>query len=1083
MTELEGLKSSRRGLRSKITVAGKTLVSVASKKPLNKVRIQDAIDEFDRYLSSLDEVQTKIELDKGIGDMDKEVEDALEYRQKAREPRLAACEVLAQLEQESSQHRRDSKGSDSTPRLDVRLPKLVLPSFDGNVLEWQSWWDQFDVSVHKTELPVIQKFTYLKNLLEGEASEAIKGLSLTSNHYFDACTILFKRFGRKERIIFGHVQELLSLSVASGRQSLGSLRKLQDSLVSNVRSLEALGIDGQQYGVLLTPIVLTALPSDIRMQWARQSETKESDLAFLLDFMEKELSLRETTLQFKKEPKYEDRKPKHADKKKSPSPSSTPPTPTSASLTSVSAGSKKGTESKVPPPSRSTPYKKSSRKCLFCESSHWTTSCPQLLKLSVDDRQEKLRDKQICCRCLYRHDKSKSCQKHCVDCGGTHHRVLCPPSKVEEKHTKSHTGCSLAAKPDTNVVMQVLKLEVRGRNGIVEANVLFDSGADRTYVSSDIVKQIDPEFHRSERLAFCSFGNSQSSKEELRNVYSLELRGSKTGCGVISATEVPVVCAPLFRRQVPSEVLSQFGTVELVEDYSQSQHLNIDILIGMDNYWRFVRREVVQIHEDHPGLVALKTVFGWILSGSYGSGDADGPEQVVAHQLFCVQKFSDSDIRQLWDVELEPDHQPDEKVLESFQESIEFHQGRYSVSLPWKDKGQTPLLENNYNSAAKRLKSLSRKLDKEPALKEQYNGALQEMETNGVVEEVPEQELSTQNPVFYLPHRPIVKESSTSTKVRPVFDASAKGPNGLSLNDCMETGPNLLPNLVEILLRYRRWPVALVADIQKAFLQISVRPEDRDVHRFLWELDGVIRTMRLARVPFGNRSSPFILNATIKFHLNKFEKDVVTEELDENLYVDDWLSGADGEEEATSMVEEASDIMSSCSMNLTKWGSNKKVVLDQGLYNLSDKSEHQSNFKVLGLGWNPEKDCFMFEGLTLEQGLVITKRVVLSLIARLYDPLGFLTPFIIKLKCLFQDLWRLGVEWDSEVPAEHGAIATSWIEDLCLLKNWNIPRPYSLGPWGDIVGLQLHAFGDASETGLWGLCISCCSPRRQFYHV
>ena len=124
------------------------------------------------------------------------------------------------------------------------------------------------------------------------------------------------------------------------------------------------------------------------------------------------------------------------------------------------------------------------------------------------------------------------------------------------------------------------------------------------------------------------------------------------------------------------------------------------------------------------------------------------------------------------------------------------------------------------------------------------------MEEAGVVEEIPPEEVHSTNTTYYMPHHPVVKESSVSTKVRPVFNASAKSPNGLSLNDCMETGPNLLPNLVEILIRFRRWPIAITADIQKAFLQIAVKRQDRDAHRFLWEIDGQIRVMRLVRVPF-----------------------------------------------------------------------------------------------------------------------------------------------------------------------------------------------------------------------------------------
>ena len=166
---------------------------------------------------------------------------------------------------------------------------------------------------------------------------------------------------------------------------------------------------------------------------------------------------------------------------------------------------------------------------------------------------------------------------------------------------------------------------------------------------------------------------------------------------------------------------------------------------------------------------------------------------------------------------------------------------------------------------------------------------------------------------FYIPHRPVIRESSVSTKVRPVFDASAKGFNGLSLNDCMEVGPGLLSYLTEILLRFRQWQIAITSDIEKAFQQIGVKKDDCDVHRFLWDVNGTTKVMRFARVPFGNCSSPFLLNATVQLLLSGFPESRVVEELKENMYVDDFLSGADSVEECCTLVKEAISIMSQAS--------------------------------------------------------------------------------------------------------------------------------------------------------------------------
>ena len=113
----------------------------------------------------------------------------------------------------------------------------------------------------------------------------------------------------------------------------------------------------------------------------------------------------------------------------------------------------------------------------------------------------------------------------------------------------------------------------------------------------------------------------------------------------------------------------------------------------------------------------------------------------------------------------------------------------------------------------------------------------------------------------------------------------------------MEVGPKLIPDLVQILLRFRRWRFGVTADIKKAFLQIELNKADKDVHRFLLvDAHNNLRHMRFNRVTFGNACSPFILNAVIKLHLEKYDVDYTVEELKTNLYVDDLLTGADYEE-------------------------------------------------------------------------------------------------------------------------------------------------------------------------------------------
>ena len=157
---------------------------------------------------------------------------------------------------------------------------------------------------------------------------------------------------------------------------------------------------------------------------------------------------------------------------------------------------------------------------------HHILKCFSFLKLPVEERYNRLREKKLCFHCLSRHDRFGSCGKNCIHCGGAHNGILCnkrtehTKQTLEEKPPEesdisvSQTGiCSqVSTQESSEVVMQVLRLNIKGQSGLVEANVLFDSGSDRTYVTSDLVKQIDAEFCRSESVSYGVFGSSQACK-------------------------------------------------------------------------------------------------------------------------------------------------------------------------------------------------------------------------------------------------------------------------------------------------------------------------------------------------------------------------------------------------------------------------------------------------------------------------------------------------------------------------------------------------------------------------------------------
>ncbi len=173
--------------------------------------------------------------------------------------------------------------------------------------------------------------------------------------------------------------------------------------------------------------------------------------------------------------------------------------------------------------------------------------------------------------------------------------------------------------------------------------VLFDTGSDRSYVSSSLVKRIKPTWLKSEPICYSAFGNN-SSLSHMSDVYNLRLEDCKGIAHSLVAVEINTICVPLIRPRVPKDKLKGYESLPLADDYLHDQHINVDILVGVDSYWKFMLPNQVCLHE---GLVAQESVFGWVLSGSWTSSSPMGANT----QLLCVNAVSESTLSKLWDLE------------------------------------------------------------------------------------------------------------------------------------------------------------------------------------------------------------------------------------------------------------------------------------------------------------------------------------------------------------------------------------------------------------------------------------------------
>ncbi|KRX38702.1 hypothetical protein T09_11914, partial [Trichinella sp. T9] len=238
---------------------------------------------------------------------------------------------------------------------------------------------------------------------------------------------------------------------------------------------------------------------------------------------------------------------------------------------------------------------------------------------------------------------------------------------------------------------------------------------------------------------------------------------------------------------------------------------------------------------------------------------------------------------------------------------------------------------------------------------------------------------------WYLPHHAVYRDDKTTTKCRIVFDASAKY-QGTSLNDFLEPGPPLQNQILDILIRFRRFKIGVQADISKMFLQIRLDPEDKDVSRFLWRnmKEGKRpRIFRFNRVTFGLNCAPFLAMAVLHHHaeLNQAEYGKAVENVKRNMYVDDIVLSCEEEEDAIRRIKELRKLMEIGGFDLTKWSSNIPTIMNDLP---SEKIEEHKQVTTLGMSWNCKNDELSYN-ISMETNENSIRKEVLSTASRIYD--------------------------------------------------------------------------------------------------
>ena len=600
--------------------------------------------------------------------------------------------------------------------------------------------------------------------------------------------------------------------------------------------------------------------------------------------------------------------------------------------------------------------------CIVCKAAkHPLYLCSKFRSLPHKEMLTTLKENGLCMNCLGSGHFAKDCKStsRCRKCQNPHHTLLHLDPKRQEsatpaaKTTHSHVSRSIAS--NDHVLLMTCRVVIRTTdNYIIQARALLDSGSSTSFITEHLTQQLHlPRKQRYIQVDGIG-GIMNKASRSVVQFFVQPLNQSRTSLKV-EAIVLPKVTSNLPVNPIPKD--RNWTHLEGIQlsDPGFDTPGRIDLLLGADIFSRVVRHGRRFGPPGSPS--AFETQFGWVLSGRVCPGHHQS--QITSYHALCLS--GDEQLRKFWEMEegsLEsPSFSPEERlVMNHFQRNhYRDETGRFIVPLP-KREGVEPLGESR-GLAVKRFLSLEKSLRSKGQFQE-FAKVVQEYFDMGHAEPVPVQQLIKPcEEVFYLPMHGVTKDTSTTTRFRVVFDASAKSSSGTSLNDQLLVGPTVHPPLIDVLLRFRQHRIALTTDVSRMYRAVLLPDKQRDLHRFVWRQNpqDPLKDYRMTRLTFGVSASSFAANMAVKQNAIDFTKEYpkAASIVPISFYVDDGLTGEDSEEKARELQNQLQALFARAGFLLRKWMSSEPDVLRHlephllGKQPYQDITELQAFTKVL----------------------------------------------------------------------------------------------------------------------------------------
>ncbi|KAL0839000.1 hypothetical protein ABMA28_016997 [Loxostege sticticalis] len=951
-------------------------------------------------------------------------------------------------EHSENSHQLEQECNTSNHASHFKLPAINIPTFSGDYNDWNSFHDLFVSLIHQNHsLSDVQKLHYLKTSITGEAEQLLKNVQITNANYDKAWCTLKKRFDNKRLIVHNILHRLVAqkkLQIESAK----SLKSLLDITMECLNSLKNLDVSTDSWDPLIVFLITQKFDNDSLRQWEEELSQLESSELPTIAMLEKFLSKRFKVLEM------------------------------------IQNNAAKPVTIKEPMKSKAF-HISSEIKCPFCSFGHRLFTCKEFSKLDVSKRYEFVKDKLLCFNCLAPGHSVMLCKQStsCRRCGKKHHSLLHlssplgPSSKTEtssnptESKNIEPTITSHLATRGQMTLMATALVHVKLGNQVHLLRALVDPCSQESFITESAAQRL--QLRRSPIRGHVS-GVGQMTTP-IKHVAELEIE-SRLNAAIklsLSAYVVKKITSITPLKRVNIENLTHLQGLSFADPTFHSPG-QIDLLLGANVYTEVLIDGVIK---GPPGLpIAQNTHLGWILTGNAEVGD-EGKTSSSNIITLHLNVELDNMLRKFWEIEdiaseRHSQNSEQSKAEKIYEETVtRGADGRYTVRLPFKTEPAI-LPTGSREIASRRLSSLEKRLSKDPQLYKEYDNVLQEYLTLNhmelIVHDTPEQRAKA----VYLPHHAIVKLDRQTTKVRVVFDASAKGFNGVSLNDQLLVGPPLQEELRDIIMRWRKHKVAFTGDIVKMYRQVRLHSEDADYHRILWRSSPQepVEEYRLLTVTFGTASAPYLAIKTLKQIAQDEECNYgssIADIVRQDFYVDDVLTGKDTDSDAIDAQKKLTEMLKSAGFELQKFASNshtfeEALEPEQRALKSSVNIDKSESIKTLGVIWHVREDKLTVKNKFHEPHCkdTVTKRTVLREIASLFDPLGWLSPAIITAKIFMQKLWLHGKDWDEIVPSQ---LKDEWLKyrsELPALSKFSIQRWIHTSQ--DQKVLELHGFSDAS---------------------